>query len=53
MAAGLGSAKGGAAVVIDADLQDPPEVIPELLRCWQRGRKLYMHNAALGMGKVG
>lgn len=26
-----------AAIVIDADLQDPPEVIPDLIAAWQRG----------------
>ncbi len=24
-------------IVIDSDLQDPPEVIPELIRCWREG----------------
>ena len=35
--AGLKSAAGDAVVVIDADLQDPPEVIPEMLERWRRG----------------
>jgi glycosyltransferase involved in cell wall biosynthesis len=34
--AGLDHAPGDAVVVIDADLQDPPEVIPELIAVWQR-----------------
>lgn len=33
-------AKGAAAVQIDADLQDPPELISEFLRCWERGYKV-------------
>lgn len=37
MTAGLDHAKGTAVVVIDADLQDPPELIPELVRRWQEG----------------
>jgi polyisoprenyl-phosphate glycosyltransferase len=37
LSAGLHHARGKAIVVIDADLQDPPEVIPVLLACWQRG----------------
>ena len=37
MSAGLDHARGDAVVVIDADLQDPPELIPEMLRAWQAG----------------
>ncbi|MCS6920643.1 MAG: glycosyltransferase family 2 protein [Elioraea sp.] len=38
LTAGLDHARGSAAViVIDADLQDPPEVIPELVRAWREG----------------
>ncbi|HAM50077.1 MAG TPA: glycosyl transferase family 2 [Nitrospiraceae bacterium] len=37
MAAGLDHAHGDAIVVIDADLQDPPELIPELIQHWQQG----------------
>jgi glycosyltransferase involved in cell wall biosynthesis len=35
--AGLEAARGAAAVTIDADLQDPPEVIPRLLERWAEG----------------
>ena len=35
--AGLDHVRGEAAVVIDADLQDPPEVIPALLEKWREG----------------
>lgn len=35
--AGIDAAQGRAVVVIDADLQDPPEVIPELIAKWRRG----------------
>ncbi len=35
--AGLDHARGEAVVVIDADLQDPPELIPELVRLWRQG----------------
>ena len=37
MAAGLDHVRGDAVVVIDADLQDPPELIPELLARWRAG----------------
>jgi dolichol-phosphate mannosyltransferase len=35
--AGLDYARGEAAVIIDADLQDPPEVILELAKKWKEG----------------
>ena len=35
--AGLDHANADAVVVIDADLQDPPEVIPELIAVWRTG----------------
>lgn len=37
MSAGLRLARGKAVVVIDADLQDPPELIPEMLNAWRQG----------------
>jgi len=37
MTAGLDHAHGNAVVVIDADLQDPPELIPEMIEHWQSG----------------
>ena len=37
LTAGLDHARGQAVVVIDADLQDPPEVIPELVARWRQG----------------
>ena len=37
MTAGLDHASGEAVVVIDADLQDPPEVIPDLVAAWRQG----------------
>jgi glycosyltransferase involved in cell wall biosynthesis len=35
--AGLDHARGAAVVVLDGDLQDPPEVIPELVERWREG----------------
>jgi dolichol-phosphate mannosyltransferase len=37
LTAGLDHATGDAVVMIDADLQDPPELIPELVAHWRRG----------------
>lgn len=37
VSAGLEHATGEAVVIIDADLQDPPEVIPEMLARWRDG----------------
>jgi dolichol-phosphate mannosyltransferase len=38
--AGLGAAKGDAVIFLDADLQDPPEIIPQLLQKWREGFKV-------------
>jgi dolichol-phosphate mannosyltransferase len=35
--AGVDEAAGDAIVIIDADLQDPPELIPEMVERWQQG----------------
>lgn len=35
--AGLEEASGDAVVIIDADLQDPPEVIPQMVQLWRDG----------------
>lgn len=37
MLAGMDYAKGDAVIIIDADLQDPLEVIPEMLHWWEKG----------------
>ena len=37
---GLHHATGDAAVIMAADLQDPPETLPELLREWQNGAQV-------------
>ncbi|MDR1947305.1 MAG: glycosyltransferase family 2 protein [Desulfovibrio sp.] len=37
VSAGLRYAGGEAAVILDADLQDPPEVIPEMIRLYEAG----------------
>ncbi|EMP54286.1 glycosyl transferase family protein [Marinobacter santoriniensis NKSG1] len=37
VSAGLQHARGDAVVLIDADLQDPPELIPEMVSEWHKG----------------
>ena len=37
MIAGIDYATGDAVVFMDADLQDPPELIPELIKYWEEG----------------
>ncbi len=37
ISAGMDYASGDAVVVIDADLQDPPELIPKMIKKWQEG----------------
>jgi dolichol-phosphate mannosyltransferase len=35
--AGVDKAEGDAVVIMDADLQDPPEVVSEMIECWRAG----------------
>lgn len=37
MAAGIDHVTGDAMVIIDADLQDPPELIPKMIKYWEKG----------------
>ncbi len=37
LSAGLDYTQGDAVIVIDSDLQDPPELIPKLIEQWQEG----------------
>lgn len=37
MTAGMDQARGDALIVLDADLQDPPELIPDMLKIWRDG----------------
>lgn len=37
MIAGLDHVRGDAVVIIDADLQDPPELIPDMIAAWRDG----------------
>jgi glycosyltransferase involved in cell wall biosynthesis len=44
MMAGIDRARGGAVVLMDGDLQHPPEVIAEFIELWQQG-----HDVVIGM----
>lgn len=37
ISAGIEHAAGDAAIIIDSDLQDPPEIIPQLITKWEEG----------------
>lgn len=38
--AGLKYVTGDCAVIIDADLQDPPELIPDMIKLWEKGNEI-------------
>lgn len=40
ISAGMDAASGQAVIVMDADLQDPPEVVHELIRQWREGYEI-------------
>lgn len=42
LTAGIDYAVGQAVIPIDADLQDPPELIPELVKEWRKGFKVVL-----------
>ena len=40
LSAGLHTAKGDAIILMDGDFQDPPEVLPELIKAWRNGAQV-------------
>lgn len=40
LTAGYETAKGDCVITMDADLQDPPEIIPAMITKWQKGAKI-------------
>ena len=46
LTAGIDSARGDAVIPIDADLQDPPELIPFLITEWQKGAEVVLARRA-------
>ncbi|MFC5743939.1 glycosyltransferase family 2 protein [Dyella tabacisoli] len=53
LTAGLDQIVAGAAVVIDADLQDPPELIPKLIEQWQAGYDVVYATRTVREGETG
>lgn len=52
LTAGLHKAKGDAVIIIDADLQDPPELIPALIAEWQNGYDVVYAKRAFRNGET-
>ncbi len=53
LTAGLDHVRSGAAVVIDADLQDPPELIPTFVQHWRDGCDVVYGTRASRAGETG
>ena len=53
LTAGLDHVTSGAAVVIDADLQDPPELIPTFVQHWREGYDVVYGTRASRAGETG
>ncbi len=49
--AGIKYVTGDAIVIIDADLQDPPELIPEMLKLWEQGNEVIYGKRKTRMGE--
>lgn len=53
VAAGLDYAQGDAVVIMDADGQEPPELIPEMIKWWEKGYEdIYARRNKKNDGKV-
>ncbi|HEX8102840.1 MAG TPA: glycosyltransferase family 2 protein [Solirubrobacteraceae bacterium] len=52
LSAGLDHARGDAVVLIDGDLQDPPEVIPALLERWREGADVVVAKRRIREGET-
>lgn len=49
MLAGLDYSTGDCVVIMDADLQDPPSLVPQMLACWEEGYDdVYARRASRG-----
>lgn len=52
ISAGMDYSQGEAVVVIDADLQDPPEVIPQMIAKWREGYDVVYGKRAVRLGET-
>ena len=52
LTAGIDMADGDAVIPIDADLQDPPELIPEMIREWKKGYDVVLPQRAVRRGET-
>ncbi len=46
LTAGIDAAQGDAVIPLDADLQDPPSLIPEMIAAWQQGAEVVLAKRA-------
>lgn len=53
ISAGLDYARGQAVIIMDADLQDPPEIIPSLIACWKDGAEVVYAQRTKREGETG
>ena len=49
--AGMDFASGDAVVIMDADMQDPPEIIPEMIEKWRKGYEVVYGKRAVRRGE--
>jgi dolichol-phosphate mannosyltransferase len=47
---GILQSRGVATIYLASDLQDPPEMIPDFIRCWEEGYKLVMATKPVSKG---
>lgn len=52
ISAGLDYARGQVVIIIDSDLQDPPEVIPRLIERWRQGAEVVYAQRAKRTGET-
>lgn len=50
--AGMDEAEGDAVIIMDADLQDPPEVIADMVRAWEQGADIAYGKRARRKGET-